>query len=65
MDFSLCKDAMESMFFPPTEVHSFYQDVFITDMKKEIEEVKGESEGYKREANEFWGYISKLKNENG
>jgi hypothetical protein len=40
----------EAIFFPPTEVHSFYQDVFITDMKREIEVAHEEKNQQRREA---------------
>ena len=50
--------------FPPDEVHNFYQDVFITDMKREMSQVSNEANLYKVEAGENAINLKKLQKEN-
>lgn len=54
------KDHNEGVYFPPTEVHNFYQEVFITDMWWEIDQAKEEKDIYKREMLENRDVLTKL-----
>lgn len=59
---SMAKRASEN--FTGSEVHQFYQDLFLTDMKGEIYQAKEEVEVFRKRANKAEEEILELKKEN-
>lgn len=53
----------ETSVFKSTDVHSFYQDVFITDLNKEIHSINEEAGVYKKQISEQAMQIEKLQKE--
>ena len=47
-----------------TDVHSFYQDIFITDLQKKLLEKSEESSGLNKQIIETSNTLEKLQNEN-